>query len=75
MKCVICKYGETAPGKVTLTLEDDESTIVIKEVPGCVCQTCGEEYVNEEIANRLLYIAEEASQAGVQIAVRSYVPA
>ena len=40
-----------------------------------VCQTCGEEYVDEEIAIRLLQIAEDASQAGVQIDVRRYVAA
>ncbi|HWS83900.1 MAG TPA: type II toxin-antitoxin system MqsA family antitoxin [Ktedonobacteraceae bacterium] len=75
MKCVICKYGETAPGKVTVTLEDNGATVVIKEVPARVCQTCGEEYVDEDIATRLLQIAEEASQAGVQIDVRRYVAA
>lgn len=71
MKCVICRYGETASGKVTVTLEDDGATILIEEVPARVCQTCGEEYVDEEIASRLLYVAKEASQAGIQIAVRS----
>ncbi len=39
MKCVICRYGETAPGKVTVTLEQDGATVVIKEVPARVCQT------------------------------------
>jgi septum formation topological specificity factor MinE len=29
MKCVICKYGEIAPGKVTVTLEDEGTTVVI----------------------------------------------
>jgi YgiT-type zinc finger domain-containing protein len=75
MKCVICRYGETAPGKVTVTLEQDGVTVVIKEVPARVCQTCGEEYVDEEIAARLLKIAEEATQAGVQIDVRRYIAA
>jgi len=75
MKCVICKYGETAPGKVTVTLEQDGATVVIKEVPARVCTTCGEEYVEEEIAARLLKIAEEAIQAGVQIDVRRYIAA
>jgi len=75
MKCVICRHGETALGKVTVTLEDDGATIVIREVPTRVCQTCGEEYVDEEIASRLLQIAEEASQAGVQIDVRRYIAA
>ena len=39
MKCVICRYGETAPGKVTVSLEHDGATVVIKEVPARVCQT------------------------------------
>jgi len=75
MKCVICRYGETAPGKVTVTLEQDGATVVIKEVPARVCQTCGEEYVDEDIAVRLLKIAEEATQADVQIDVRRYIAA
>ncbi len=79
MKCVICKYGETAPGKVTVTLEDEGATVVIKEVPARVCQTCGEEYVDENIATRIInyksQIAEEASQAGVQVDICRYVAA
>ena len=47
MKCVICKYGETAPGKVTITLEQDGTAVVIKEVSARVCTTCGEEYVED----------------------------
>jgi len=49
--------------------------VVIKEVPARVCQTCGEEYVDEEIVAKLLKIAEEATQAGVQIDVRRYIAA
>ncbi len=75
MKCVICRHGETAPGKVTVTFEQNGATVVIREVPARVCTTCGEEYVEEEIAARLLEIAEEAAQAGVQIDVRRYIAA
>ena len=75
MKCVICQYGETAPGKATVTLEQDGTTVVIKDVPARVCTTCGEEYVDEEIATRLLQIAEEATRAGVQVDVRRYIAA
>jgi YgiT-type zinc finger domain-containing protein len=75
MKCVICRYGETAPGNVTITLENDESILVIKKVPACVCQTCGEEYVDEETTSTLFHMAEETNQAGVQFVIRSYVAA
>ncbi len=37
MKCVICKTGETAPGKVTVTLQRDEATVLIKDVLAEVC--------------------------------------
>jgi len=53
-----------------VTLEQDETTVVIKDVPARVCTTCGEEYVDEEIAARLLKIAEEATRADVQVDVR-----
>ena len=75
MKCVICKYGETAPGKATVTLEQDGATVIIKDVPARICTNCGEEYVDEAIAARLLKIADEAIRAGVQVDVRRYMAA
>ncbi|HYP42225.1 MAG TPA: type II toxin-antitoxin system MqsA family antitoxin, partial [Chloroflexia bacterium] len=41
MRCVICKQAETRPGQVTVTLERDEMTLVIKGVPARVCPNCG----------------------------------
>ena len=75
MKCVICKQAETSPGKVTVTLERDALTLVIKGVPARVCPNCGEEYVDEEVAARLLETAEEAARAGVQVDIREYIAA
>ncbi len=75
VKCVVCKLGETRPGTATVTLEREGVTLVIKGVPARVCANCGEEYVDEEIAGRLLQAAEEAAQAGVQVDIREYVAA
>ena len=75
MKCVICKQEETQPGKVTVTLERDGLTLVVKEVPARVCPNCGEEYVDEETTARLLRQAEEVARAGVHVDVREYVAA
>lgn len=36
MKCVICKRGETRPGKTAVTLERGESAMVVKDVPADV---------------------------------------
>jgi YgiT-type zinc finger domain-containing protein len=75
MKCVICKSGETQPGKATMTLEREGMTLVIQGVPAMVCANCGEEYVDEDTSARLLKTAEEAAQAGVRIDVREYITA
>lgn len=75
MKCPICRAGETRPGKATVTLERDGLTLVVKNVPARVCANCGEEYVDEREASRLLEAAEEALRAGVKVDVREYVAA
>jgi YgiT-type zinc finger domain-containing protein len=75
MKCVICKQGETRPGKTTVTLERNGLTIVIKNVPAQVCVNCGEEYVDDKTASCLLKTAEEATRAGVQVDIREYIAA
>ena len=75
MKCIICKQAETRPGKVTVTLERNSITLVIKGVPAEVCPNCGEEYVDEQITRRLLKTAEEAIQVGVRVDIRDYVAA
>ncbi len=75
MICVICKNGETQLGKATVTLEREETTLVIKGVPAQVCGNCGEEYVDEETTARLLKTAEDAARAGVQVDVRQYAAA
>ncbi|HZA24816.1 MAG TPA: type II toxin-antitoxin system MqsA family antitoxin [Dehalococcoidia bacterium] len=73
MKCVICKHGETKAGNATVTLTREQLILVVRGVPAQVCENCGEEYVDEHVTVQLLKIAEEASQAGVQVDVREYV--
>ncbi len=75
MKCVICKHGSTQAGTTTVTLERDDTTLVVKGVPAQVCDTCGEEYVDEAVTARLLVAAERAVTDGVQVEVRQYVAA
>ncbi len=73
MKCVLCKNGETKPGKVTTTLQRDETVIVVKEVPADVCENCGEYYISHDITGQLLSKAEEAVKKGVEIEVFEFV--
>ena len=75
MRCVICKHGETAPGKATVVLSRGRTTLVVHGVPAQVCDNCGEEYVDQETTGRLLRMADQAAQAGVQVDIRQYLAA
>ena len=72
MICLIRKIAETEAGTTTVTLERDALTLVIKAVPAAVCPNCGEAYVDDEIAGRLLETAEELHRSGAQIDVREF---
>lgn len=75
MKCVICKNGEVTPGTTTVTLERGHTTLVVKGVPARVCETCGEEYVDEITTRTLLETADAAARTGVQVEVRQFAAA
>jgi YgiT-type zinc finger domain-containing protein len=75
MKCVICKHGEIRNGTATITLERNGTTFVAKSVPARVCNNCGEEYIDQEVAARLFQQAEEAANSGVQVHIREYLAA
>jgi len=75
MRCVVCKQGETQPGKTTVVLQRDGAVVVINDVPGRVCENCGEEYVDEKAAQDVLSAAESAVRAGAKVEIRDYVAA
>ena len=75
MKCVICKQGVPRPGKTTVILQRDGTTLVVVNVPAEVCENCGEAYVDEATAGELLRRAEEATRAGVVLDIQEYVGA
>jgi YgiT-type zinc finger domain-containing protein len=68
----MCKNEDSVQGTTTVTFERDGMTLVIKNVPAQVCPNCGEAYVDESTASRLLESAEEAACQGVQVEVRNY---
>jgi YgiT-type zinc finger domain-containing protein len=72
MTCVICKQGETHPGKVTVTLQRGEATVIFKEVPAEVCENCGEYFLSETVSEELLQRADEAVKKGAEIEVQRY---
>ncbi len=72
MKCVICKSGETENGTATVTLERSGLTLVVKKVPARVCGNCGEEYLDDTVAEQLFRTVEEVAGSGAEVDVRHY---
>ena len=64
MICLICRQAETVEGLTSVNFERGEMRLFIKNVPARVCPSCGEAYVEEEVALQLLREAEEMSKAG-----------
>ena len=69
MNCVICKTGQISGGTATVTLQRGETTVVIKDVPANVCDNCGEYYLSEEMAERVMELGESAVKKGVEVEV------
>lgn len=70
----MCAAGaeRLSPGTTTVTLEQGGMTLVVKAVPAQVCENCGETYVDEDVATRLLALVDQAVDVGVQVDIRAY---
>lgn len=72
MNCVICKNGFTKDDNVTVTLQRNSSTILIKNVPAEVCDNCGEYYLSDEVTETVLRIAEKAIENNPEVEILQY---
>jgi YgiT-type zinc finger domain-containing protein len=73
MNCIICRQVEIVDGLTSVTFEREEFQLVINNVPARLCPNCGEAYMEEEIAVRLLREAEDMSAQGMMDNVVEYV--
>jgi YgiT-type zinc finger domain-containing protein len=69
MRCILCKQGDVRPGKVTVILQRGDTTVIIKEVPGEICENCGEYYLDEHITEQVFSMAEEAVKKNVEVEI------
>jgi YgiT-type zinc finger domain-containing protein len=65
MICLICRQAETVDGLTFVRFERGEFRLSVNGVPAHVCPGCGEAYVEEAIAERLLSFARQRSEAGM----------
>jgi len=73
MNCLICRQAEIVDGLTSVNFERDEMKLLVNNVPARVCPSCGEAYVNEDVAVRLLQGAEQRVRAGVMEDVVEYM--
>ena len=72
MKCVICKTGNTQPGKTTVTLQWEQTVVVIKDVPAQVCEDCGEYYLDDNVARSIYAQADGAVHRHAEVEIIRY---
>ena len=72
MICLICRQADVVDGVTTVRFERGEMKLVVNNVPARICSSCGEEYVDEEVAAQLLLDAEEVSMSGVLDSIVEY---
>jgi YgiT-type zinc finger domain-containing protein len=54
---------------VTATLQRGETTVILKQVPAEVCDSCGEYYLSSEVAAQVLNRAELAVKSGAEVEI------
>jgi YgiT-type zinc finger domain-containing protein len=47
-------------GKTTFTVDIGSGVVVVREVPATVCSQCGADWIEDDIAERLEKIVEDA---------------
>lgn len=55
-----------------MTLQRDQSVIVIKNVPALVCENCGDYTLDEAVTSRIMDVAEQAVSNNAEIEVLQY---
>jgi YgiT-type zinc finger domain-containing protein len=70
--CSICKTGTLRPGVTNVTHERDGHVVVVKNVPAEICDTCGEYYLDADVAQVVYDMAEKALSDGRQYEVLAF---
>ena len=65
MICLICRQAETFDGFTMIMFERGEFKLIVNSVPARVCPSCGEAYMDQAVAEQLLRIAGQRSEAGI----------
>ncbi|MBW3665739.1 MAG: type II toxin-antitoxin system MqsA family antitoxin [Actinobacteria bacterium] len=74
MTCPICGQGQLEDGTTTFAADIDGAVVVVRAVPGKICDVCGEAFIDEHVSDELETIVEDARGTGTESLVRHYQP-
>lgn len=66
MRCLICRQTEIVGRLTSVKFQHGEMSLMVSGVPAWTCPSCGEAYLDEDVATRLLQNVEEMSKAGMR---------
>ena len=66
--CPLCK-GKKEIGTTTFTVDIGESLFVVRQVPAWVCSQCGETWIEDNIAERLEVMINDAKKFPKQVEI------
>ena len=75
MKCVTCKHGVTFLGTTVITLEQEGTTVVFKDIPAQVCDLCGAYSLSVDTVEELRIKLNEAKAKGAELEIIRLKPA
>jgi YgiT-type zinc finger domain-containing protein len=70
--CVVCEDGTLAVSTFTKTREQDDTTLIVKDVPALLCDTCGDVTYTRVIGQRLDALLDAAVAADRTTIVQSF---
>jgi YgiT-type zinc finger domain-containing protein len=65
MICLICRKADAIEGSTLIEFERGEFRLIVTGVPARVCPNCGEAYLDESTAERLLRFARQTFHDGI----------
>jgi len=72
MKCIQCDEGVTIEGLTTVAFEKDGIPFLFRPVPTMICPVYGEEYLSEEIQDRLTEITNRCLKPGLSVYIYEF---
>ncbi len=72
MKCAICGFSELVDRKTTEAFEENGKIVVIRDIPGHICNNCGDAIFDEEVARALNEMVDKALEARLRFSIKDY---